>query len=166
MGSLNKFSRLHFFEKLSAHVTKAAGSHAAIIIAFSIMLLWLFWGPFVNFSDRWHLAIHTTASTITFLMVFVIQKAHNKDSLAIHLKLNELISAHNPANNILIDVENMTEEELKIIHKYYSKLSDNTAQEDKQKHSKWPFNNDAKNEIKKEMDTELLEELNKKNNQT
>ena len=162
MDALNKFSRLHFFEKLSSHVTKAVGSHAAIILAFTTLILWLIWGPFVNFSDHWHLVIHTIASTITFLMVFVIQKSHNKDSLAIQLKLNELISAHIPANNILIDVENMTEEELKIIQKYYSRLSAFTSLEEKQKYSKWTLKKDALIEIKNEMDTELLEHSNKK----
>ncbi len=165
MEALNKFSKLHFFEKLSSRVTKAVGSHTAIIIAFSVLFLWLCWGPFVNFSDHWHLVIHTIASTITFLMVFVIQKSHNKDSLAIQLKLNELISAHIPANNILIDVENMTEEELKIIQKYYSKLSAFTTQDDKQKNFNWLFKKDIKNDIKKEMDTELLNHTNKKINQ-
>ena len=163
MQKNNKFSKLHFFEKLSSHVTRVVGSHAAIVFAFSILILWLIWGPFENFSDHWHLMIHTIASTITFLMVFIIQKSHNKDSLAIQLKLNELISAHSPANNILIDVENMTEEELKIIQKYYSKLSVVTTIEDKQKYSKWGLKKDAINEIKKEMDTELFEQENKKN---
>ncbi len=96
-------------------------------------------------------------------MVFIIQKSHNKDSTAIQLKLNELISAHIPANNILIDVENMTEEELKIIQKYYSKLSAFTTLEEKQKYSKWALKKDALIEIKNEMDTELHEHSVKKN---
>ncbi len=165
MESKIKFSKLHFFEKLSSKVTKAVGSHLAITMAFLILLLWLFWGFFENFSEHWHVAIHTTAASITFFMVFVIQKSHNKDSLAIQLKLNELISAHTPANNILIDVEHMTEEELKIIQKYYSKLSAATSVEDKQKYSKWSLKKDAIVDIKKEMDSELSEHSNKSKNQ-
>lgn len=164
MEALNKFAKLHFFEKLSSHVTKAVGSHAAIIFAFSTLFIWLLWGPFVNFSDHWHLVIHTIASTITFLMVFIIQKSHNKDSLAIQLKLNELISAHTPANNILIDVENMTEEELKIIQKYYSRLSAFSSLEEKQKNSKSTQQKNAIVEIKNEMDAELLEHSTQKIN--
>ena len=94
-------------------------------------------------------------------MVFIIQKSHNKDSKALQLKLNELISAHTPANNILIDVENMTEEELEIIQKYYSKLSAIKLVEEKQKNSKWTMKKEALDEIKNDMDSELLEENNK-----
>lgn len=163
MDALHKFSRLHFFEKLSSRVTKAVGSHTAIIIAFSALILWFLFGLLINFSNHWHTVIHTTSAIITFLMVFIIQKSHNKDSTAIQLKLNELISAHIPANNILIDVENMTEEELKIIQKYYSKLSAFTTLEEKQKYSKWALKKDALIEIKNEMDTELHEHSVKKN---
>lgn len=162
MDALHKYSRLHFFEKLSSRVTKAVGSHTAIVIAFSILFLWLCWGVLINFSEKWQSFMYIISSTITFLMVFIIQKSHNKDSTAIQLKLNELISAHIPANNILIDVENMTEEELKIIQKYYSKLSAFTTLEEKQKYSKWTLKKDALVEIKNEMDIELLEHSNKK----
>ena len=123
MAGQNKFSRLKFLEKVSYNVTKAAGSNAAIILGFSIILLWFIAGSFLNFSDHWLWGISITTSIITFLMVFVIQKSQNKDALAIQLKLNELVAAHEFASNRLVDVENMTEEELKIIQKYYSRLS-------------------------------------------
>lgn len=164
MDALHKYSRLHFFEKLSSRVTKAVGSHIAIVIAFSALFLWLCWGVLINFSERWQSFMYITSSTITFLMVFIIQKSHNKDSKAIQLKLNELISANVPANNILIDVENMTEQELEIIQKYYSRLSAITTVVEKQKFSKWTLKKEALVEIKNEMDVELLEHANKKHN--
>lgn len=80
-------------------------------------------GPILNYSEQWQLVINTGTTIITFLMVFLIQKSKNKDTLAIQLKLNELVAAHELASNRLVDIENMTEEELKTIQKYYSKLS-------------------------------------------
>lgn len=80
-------------------------------------------GPILNYSEQWQLVINTGTTIITFLMVFLIQKSKNKDALAIQLKLNELVAAHELASNRLVDIENMTEEELKTIQKYYSKLS-------------------------------------------
>ena len=132
-----KFARLHFFEKFSTRITKATGSNAAIITAFSTVVLWLLWGLFVNFSENWKLVFIIGTTIITFLMVFIIQKSRNKDALAIQLKLNELVAAHGLASNRLVDVENMTEEELKVIQKYYSRLSDSTKNEEnlQQSHS-------------------------------
>ena len=76
------------------------------------------------------MVINTGTTIITFLMVFLIQKSQNKDSLAIQLKLNEIVAAHEFASNRLVNVENMTEDELKVIHKYYSKLSDFSKKEE------------------------------------
>ncbi len=118
------------FEKLSSHVSKATGSSYAFIIAFSLVLIWAIAGPVFHFSESWQMVINTGTTIITFLMVFLIQKAQNKDSLAIQLKLNELVAAHKFASNRLVDVENMTEDELKVIKKYYTKLSDFTKQEE------------------------------------
>ena len=118
-----------FFERLAANVTRATGSTTAIIIAFGSVLLWAFLGPVFNYSENWQLIINTSTTIITFLMVFLIQKSQNKDSIAIQLKLNELVAAHEFASNRLVDVENMTEEELKVIQKYYSRLKLYTQQE-------------------------------------
>jgi low affinity Fe/Cu permease len=112
----------HFFERLAGHVTRATGSNAAIIIAFAAVVIWAILGPVFHYSDNWQLVINTGTTIITFLMVFLIQKSQNKESVAVQLKLNELVAAHELASNRLIDVENMTEEELKIIQKYYSRL--------------------------------------------
>jgi low affinity Fe/Cu permease len=151
-----KFARLHFFEKFSSRITKATGSNAAIITAFSIIVLWLFWGLFEDFSENWKLVFIISTTIITFLMVFIIQKSRNKDALAIQLKLNELVAAHDLASNRLVDVENMTEAELKVIQKYYSRLSDFTKNEEnlQQSHSidETEINHDVKNENGKRVD--------------
>jgi len=111
-------------EKLASAATKATGSTAAIIIAFSLVILWAILGPVFNYSEDWQLVINTGTTIITFLMVFLIQKSQNKESLAVQLKLNELIAAHEYASNRLVDVENMTEDELRTIHEYYCDLKE------------------------------------------
>src|ERR1043166_5029937 len=105
----------HFFERFAGHVTKATGSTPAFISALVIVLAWLLSGPFFHYSENWQLIINTGTTIVTFLMVFLIQKAQNKDSLAIQLKLNELVAAHEFASNRLVNVENMTEDELRVI---------------------------------------------------
>lgn len=112
-----------FIERLANWGAKAAGSSAAFLSAFSLILLWGISGPFFHYSETWQLVINTGTTIITFLMVFLIQKSQNKDSLAIQLKLNELVASHEMASNRLVDVENITEDELKVIQKYYAKLS-------------------------------------------
>lgn len=148
-----KFARLHFFERFSSRITKATGSDAAIITAFSAVLFWLLWGIFVNFPEEWKLLFNIGTTLITFLMVFIIQKSRNKDALAIQLKLNELVAAHELASNRLVDVENMTEEEMKVIQKYYSRLSDLTKNDEnlQQSHSidDAETNHNIKNEMEK-----------------
>src|SRR5881394_2723293 len=88
-----------FFDRFSSKVTKATGKPVAFIIVF----LWAVTGPIFNFSDTWQLVINTGTTIITFLMVFVIQQSQNKDTMAIHLKLNELIASDSAANNRLVD---------------------------------------------------------------
>ena len=161
MDAKNKFSRLNNFEKVTVHVTKAAGSNYTIIIAFVIVFLWLLAGPFLNYSDHWLWMISIFSTIITFLMVFVIQKSQNKDSLAIQLKLNELVAAHELASNRLVDVEHMSEAELKIIQKYYAKLSAFTTEEKNLQQSHSIDESEVDHDIKRDMENELLENLNK-----
>lgn len=126
-----------FIERLASWGAKAAGSSAAFIGAFTVVLLWAITGPVFHYSETWQLVINTGTTIITFLMVFLIQKSQNKDSLAIQLKLNELVASHEMASNRLVDVENITEDELKVIQKYYAKLSSLTkaSQSLKETHS-------------------------------
>ena len=126
-----------FIERLANWGAKAAGSSAAFLGAFTIVLLWAITGPVFHYSETWQLVINTGTTIITFLMVFLIQKSQNKDSLAIQLKLNELVASHEMASNRLVDVENITEDELKVIQKYYAKLSslNKASQTIKESHS-------------------------------
>jgi low affinity Fe/Cu permease len=112
------------FEKFASKVSKAAGSTTAFIGAFVIVVAWAVSGPIFNYSETWQLVINTGTTIITFLMVFLIQKAQNKDSLAIQLKLNELVASGERSSNSLVDIENMTEEEMVIIQKYYHRLAE------------------------------------------
>lgn len=125
------------FEKFAAAVTKVTGTTPAFLAAFSAVLIWAAMGPVFHYSETWQLVINTGTTIITFLMVFLIQKSQNKDSLAIQLKLNELVAAHEFASNRLVDVENMTEEEMRVIQKYYTRLSELTRKEEslQQSHS-------------------------------
>ncbi|MDA6072551.1 low affinity iron permease family protein [Flavobacterium sp. AC] len=112
------------FEKFATNVSKAAGSTTAFIGAFLIVVAWAVSGPIFDYSETWQLVINTGTTIITFLMVFLIQKAQNKDSLAIQLKLNELVASNEYSSNSLVDIESMTEEEMIIVQKYYHKLSE------------------------------------------
>jgi len=117
------------FERAAATVTKATGSSTAFLIAVAVILIWGLTGPIFHYSDTWQLVINTGTTIITFLMVFIIQQSQNKDSLAIQLKLNELIACEERASNRLIDVEDLTQEELEILKKFYVRLSELADQE-------------------------------------
>ena len=119
-----KKKRSSAFETIATTVTKASGGTGAFILALSTIIIWLISGPFFDYSDTWQLVINTGTTIITFLMVFLIQRSQNKDSLALHLKLNELIVANEIASNHLISVEDISEEDLKVLRKYYEKLAE------------------------------------------
>ena len=130
MANNNSGSPKHnAFEKFAISAAKAAGSTYAFSIAFFIVLGWAICGPFFDYSETWQLVINTGTTIITFLMVFLIQKAQNKDSLAIQLKLNELVASSEYSSNRLVDIENMTEDEMIIVQKYYRSLSELSKQD-------------------------------------
>lgn len=112
-----------FFEKFSDWATKFTGSSYAFIGASVIVIVWAASGPFFNYSETWQLVINTGTTIITFLMVFLIQKAQNKDSKAIQIKLNELLAANEKASNRMVDIEDLTEKELDQLHIYYEQLA-------------------------------------------
>ena len=120
----------NLFEQFANWATNATGSSHAFILAISIIIVWLVTGPIFDYSDTWQLIINTGTTIITFLMVFLIQKTQNKDSKAIHLKLNELLASHEGASNRMVDIEDLTEEELDRLHKFYEQLSDLAERED------------------------------------
>ena len=112
------------FEKISSAITRAVGTSTSFIIAFLVIIVWAITGPIFNFSDTWQLVINTGTTIITFLMVFVIQQSQNKDTVALQIKLNELIAATSTASNRLIDVEDLTADDLETLKKFYVKLSE------------------------------------------
>ncbi|HEY6230441.1 MAG TPA: low affinity iron permease family protein [Pyrinomonadaceae bacterium] len=109
-------------ERFSRKATEATGTSTAFILALLVVIIWLITGPLFKFSDTWQLVINTGTTIITFLMVFLIQRSQNKDALAIHLKLNEIVAALEGASNRLVDVEDLTEDEIKTLHKHYQRL--------------------------------------------
>jgi low affinity Fe/Cu permease len=115
--------RKRWFDRFSSAVTHAAGSSYAFLVAIAVVVLWALTGPIFGFSDTWQLVINTSTTIITFLMVFVIQQSQNKDTLAIQLKLNELIASDAAANNRLVDIEDLSPEELAVLKKFYVKLA-------------------------------------------
>ncbi len=150
------------FEKFSSKVTRAAGSTPAFIIAASLILIWALTGPIFNYSSGWQLVVNTGTTIVTFLMVFLIQKSQNKDSIAIQLKLNELVAANELASNRLVSVEEMTEEELKVIQKYYSKLSEFAKGEETLQQSHSIDEAEDRHNLKREMEKDLEEQANRK----
>jgi low affinity Fe/Cu permease len=100
------------FERLANRVATAAGRPRAFLIAFTIVLVWALSGPIFHWSDTWQLVINTGTTIVTFLMVFLIQSAQNRDGAAIQAKLDELIRAVSSARNEFIGIEHLTEEEL------------------------------------------------------
>lgn len=115
-------NRSGFLERFSYQATRASGTSYAFLIAVGVIVLWAITGPLFAFSNTWQLVINTGTTIVTFLMVFLIQRAQNKDAVAIHLKLNEIVAAMNGASNRLIDVEDMNEADIQALHNYYREL--------------------------------------------
>jgi low affinity Fe/Cu permease len=150
-------------ERFALSVTQATGSTTAFIIAFVLVIIWGATGPVFHYSENWQLVINTGTTIITFLMVFLIQKSQNKDSLAIQLKLNELVAAHEFASNRLVNVESMSEEELKVIQKYYSRLSMTAKNEESLRQSHSIDEAEQMSEIKIQREDDIKEHLQDKN---
>lgn len=111
------------FQAFSSKITRITGSSTAFAMACSVIIIWCITGPIFHFSDTWQLVINTGTTIITFLMVFLIQQSQNKDTIAIHIKLNELIACTRNASNRLIDVEDLSEEELRVLEEFYIRLA-------------------------------------------
>ncbi len=113
-------SRFSNFAKLTAHAT---GRPTAFMTAAVVVLLWAVTGPLFHYSDTWQLVINTGTTVVTFLMVFLIQNTQNRDSQAIHVKLDELIRSIGSASNTVIDLDTLTDEELEKLQANYAKLA-------------------------------------------
>jgi low affinity Fe/Cu permease len=111
-------------EQLSARVTDWVGSSRAFAMALAVIVAWAVTGPLFGFSDTWQLVINTGTTIVTFLMVFLIQRSQNKDAVALHLKLNEIVAALQGASNRLINVEDLTESEVRMLHRHYGRLAE------------------------------------------
>jgi low affinity Fe/Cu permease len=128
---------LSAFDRFAASVTRWAGSPLVFSGALAMVLTWAISGPLFGFSETWQLVINTGTTIVTFLMVFLIQQSQNKDSVAIHLKLNELLAAHREASNRMIGIEEMCEQDLRELAEFYTQLAERakTAGSRKEAHS-------------------------------
>jgi low affinity Fe/Cu permease len=111
-----------WLERMSRRATEWTGSSLAFALAIGTVVVWALTGPIFDYSNGWQLVINTGTTIVTFLMVFLIQRAQNKDSAAIHLKLNELVAALPGSSNRLISAEDLTEEEVKLLREHFRTL--------------------------------------------
>jgi low affinity Fe/Cu permease len=112
-----------FFTRFAKWTSHAAGQPVAFALAIAALVVWAISGPLFGFSDTWQLVINTGTTIITFLMVFLIQNTQNRDSTAVHLKLDELIRVSKGAQNALLDLEELEESELEKMRQDYEKLA-------------------------------------------
>ena len=117
------------FDRLAHATARWAGRPASFMLAVGVILAWLVTGPIFGFSDTWQLVINTGTTIVTFLMVFLIQNTQNRDTLAIQLKLDELIRATEGAKNQLIDLEDETEDKLEEVKREFLQLRDAEARQ-------------------------------------
>lgn len=117
------------FRKIAAKISYATGTANAFLIALGVIIVWGLTGPAFGYSDTWQLVINTGTTIVTFLMVFLIQNTQNRDSKALHLKLDELIRSTKTARNAFIDLENFSDEDLELLdresHEMHEELKDN-----------------------------------------
>ena len=117
------------FNRFAKAVSRATGHPATFVAAIVVVLLWLLTGPLFGFSDTWQLVINTGTTIVTFLMVFLIQNTQNRDSVAMQLKLDELIRALHGAHNALLDLEELTEGDLEKVRADYEGLARSAREE-------------------------------------
>ncbi len=125
------------FDRFASQVTRWAGSPVAFAIAFLSIAVWASVGRLFDFSENWQLVINTGTTIVTFLMVFLIQQSQNKDSVALHLKINELLAANQRASNRMIGIEGLDEQDLRDLAAFYQQLAERvgTRQDDRTAHS-------------------------------
>jgi low affinity Fe/Cu permease len=124
-----------FLARFAHFATEWTGSSGAFALAVATILVWIITGPLFDFSDTWQLVINTGTTIVTFLMVFLIQRTQNKDAQAVHLKLNEIVAAINGASNRLINVESLSEDELRVLKRHYERLVELAMKEESLTHS-------------------------------
>lgn len=119
-----KHTQAPIFERWARAISQFTGSTTAFLIATLVVLIWAATGPVFDYSETWQLVINTGTTVVTFLMVFLIQRTQNKDSLAVQLKLNEIVAALQGASNRLVNVEDLSEAELSTLHRHYKALAE------------------------------------------
>ena len=122
-GGKKKRTRPHSFERAARAISQFTGTTTAFLVAVLVVVTWATTGPLFHYSETWQLVINTGTTVVTFLMVFLIQRTQNKDSLAVQLKLNEIVAALQGASNRLVNVEDLSEEELSTLHRHYQALA-------------------------------------------
>ncbi|QQX87173.1 low affinity iron permease family protein [Cupriavidus necator] len=120
----SKHGVLHAFDHFAGAATRQAGSPVAFVLAVGVVAAWAITGPLFAYSETWQLVINTGTTIVTFLMVFLIQQSQNKDAVAVHLKLNELLASHREASNMLVSIEDLDEEELRQLVTFYRHLAE------------------------------------------
>ena len=120
--SNSKNGNISFLERFALQATKWSGSSPAFALAALVVIAWAATGPIFHYSETWQLVINTGTTIVTFLMVFLIQRSQNKESLAVQLKLNEIVAAMQGASNRLIAVENLSEQDLEVLQRHYDRL--------------------------------------------
>jgi len=126
----------HWFHRFACQTADVVGSPWSFFLAISVIVIWGVSGPLFHYSDSWQLVINTGTTIVTFLMVFLIQNTQNRDAKTFHLKLDELIHAIKGARNTMIDLEDMTDEELAEIKEEFQRISGRREQEREREHRK------------------------------
>ena len=111
------------FRRFATRTSESVGSPAAFVIGLTLIVLWAVTGPLFGYSDSWQLVVNTATTIVTFLMVFLIQNTQNRDAKAIHLKLDEIIRANRRADNHMIDIEKLSDEELEVLACQYERIN-------------------------------------------
>jgi low affinity Fe/Cu permease len=129
-GSDGGSDRPSVVERVAEKAVAWSGSTAAFLLAVGVIVVWGVSGPIFQYSDTWQLVINTGTTIVTFLMVFLLQRAQNKDSQAVHLKLNELVAATRGSSNRLISAECLSEKEMALLNKHYKRLVELAVKEE------------------------------------
>lgn len=129
-GRFHLSGRHSIFDRFAGAITRLAGSPGAFASALGIVVVWALSGPSLGFSETWQLVINTGTTIVTFLMVFLIQQSQNKDSMALHIKLNELIASNRQASNRTIAVEGLDAEDLEALSAFYCRLAELAKREE------------------------------------
>jgi low affinity Fe/Cu permease len=128
-GLWNMNNKVSFFTRFSKETSRVAGRPLTFALAVIVLVAWAVTGPMFDYSDTWQLIINTGTTIVTFLMVFLIQATQNRDTEALHLKLDEIIRAIHGAKNSFINLEELDEEELTKLHEEYNRLAEKARQE-------------------------------------